>query len=289
LREALAEIIGDSELELAYPLEGSERLVDSEGRVVELSAAKQQTNLVGDGGRCVAVLAHQAGLLDDEQLAREVTEVARLALENERLQAEVRARLVELKRSRARIVEAGDEERRRLERDLHDGAQQRLAGLALSLRLLRTRMDGADAATVARIESAEADVKAAIEQLRELAHGLFPAVLVDGGLAAALVSLAEDAHVPIRLENVARDRVPPGVEAAAYAVVAQTVSAAAGGLVVRADRSSTTLVLDVEAHEVGAIFDGTELEDRVGAADGRLTIDRRNGTVTIHAEFPCAS
>src|SRR5262249_7585796 len=139
LRDALAAIVGDPTLELAYPLEHSDRLVDPQGHPVVLSESKQQTTLVG-GGRPRAVAAHPPGLLDDEQLASEGPPAARPARENERLQAEVAARLEELRRSRARIVEAGDTERRRLERDLHDGAQQHLVGLSLSLRLLRSRL-----------------------------------------------------------------------------------------------------------------------------------------------------
>jgi hypothetical protein len=135
LRDVLRGIVGDPELDLAYPLPEPERLVDAEGQQVELSSHQEQTSLMRDG-RAVAVLAHAPGLLRDEQLVDEVTEAARLALENERLQAEVRAHLEELRASRARIVEASDTERMRLERDLHDGAQQRLVGLSLSLRLL---------------------------------------------------------------------------------------------------------------------------------------------------------
>ncbi len=198
LRSALAEIVGDPRLELAYPLDDSGRLVDADGRTVRLSPELQQTSLIA-GRRRLAVLGHRPGQLDDDGLVRAVTDAARLVLENERLQAEAKARLDELRRSRARIVEAGDAERRRLERDLHDGAQQRLAGLALSLRLLRSRVrSGADSQAAAELFAAETDVLEAIESLRMLAHGIFPAVLADGGLAAAIVALAEESPVPIR-------------------------------------------------------------------------------------------
>jgi signal transduction histidine kinase len=283
----LAEIVGDPGLVLGYPLEGSGRLVDARGNAVELSAGTSQTSLVGSG-RELAVLAHRPGLLDDEQLVNEVTRAARLALENERLQAEVRARLVELRRSRARIVDAGDVERRRLERDLHDGAQQRLAALALSLRLLRSRLSAdADPEVETELAAAEGDVQAAIEGLRELAHGIFPAVLADAGLTAALVALAEDAQVPIELDGLPRDRFAPQIEAAAYVIVAEAASAASGTLVVRGERTPGLLVLDVEVPGMSQRFDPMELEDRVDAADGRLTLERRGGTVTIHAELPC--
>jgi signal transduction histidine kinase len=289
LRDALAEIVGDPGLELGYPLEGTGRLVDARGHHFEPAPGMLQTSLVG-GGRMLAVLAHRPGLLDDEQLVSEVSAAARLALENERLQAEARARLVELRRSRARIVEAGDAERRRLERDLHDGAQQRLVGLALSLRLLRSRLPGdADPAVEAELAAAECDVRAGIEGLRELAHGIFPAVLADGGLAAALVALAEDARVPIRLDGLSSERFPTGVEAAAYTVVAELAGAATDRLAVHASSSGGSLVLDVETQRLSGRFDRTELEDRVGAADGRLTVLRVNGAVRVRAAFPCES
>ena len=289
LREALADIVGDEALELAYPLEGSDRLVDADGHPVVLSAENEQTRLVG-GVRTLAVLAHKRGLLDDEQLMSEVTAAARLALENERLQAEVRGRVEELRRSRARIVEAGDAERRRLERDLHDGAQQRLAGLALSLRLLRSRLAGDDDAALApELAAAEVDLQAAIHDLRELAHGIFPAELADRGLAAAVIALAESSHVPILIDGVSAERYSPDVETAAYVVVAETAAAAKRGLVVHTSRRDDSLVLEVEAREVGEQLDLAELEDRVGAADGRLQVMRSNGGTRIRAEFPCGS
>ena len=289
LRGAIAEIVGDPALELAYPLDGSDRLVDADGRTVQLSPDLQQTTLVA-GRRRLAVVAHRPGQLDDAGLARAVTDAARLVLENERLQAEGKAGLDELRRSRARIVEAGDTERRRLERDLHDGAQQRLAGLALSLRLLRSRVpDGADPQTAAELAAAERDVQEAIESLRALAHGIFPAVLADGGLAAAVVALTEESSVPIRVTAMSDDRFAPGLEAAAYRVVAETADAADGPVTVRASRADDVLVVDVVARELGSRFDRTELEDRVGAENGRLTVTQRNSDVNVRAEFPCVS
>jgi signal transduction histidine kinase len=288
LRDALAAIVGDPTLELAYPLEGSDLLVDTQGRPAVFSAGKQQTNLVGDG-RALAVAAHAPGLLDD-QLVSEVAAAARLALENERLQADVHARLDELRRSRARIVEAGDAERRRLEHDLHDGAQQQLVGLSLSLRLLRSRLPAdADPRLATRLAAAAVDLQGAIAGLRELAHGIFPAVLADGGLRSAVGALAEDTSVAIRVEGMPAERYAPVVESAAYMLVAETAAAATGGLVVRASRCDATLVLEIEAGGVGERLDFAELEDRVGATDGRLTVARSSGRVRIRAEFPCGS
>ncbi|MGN6431531.1 MAG: ATP-binding protein [Gaiellaceae bacterium] len=289
LRDALATIVGDPTLELAYPLEGSDRFVDIHGRPVVLSAGKQKTTLVGDG-RPLAVAAHAPALLDDDQLVSEIAAAARLALENERLRAEEAARQEELRRSRARIVEAADTERRGLERDLHDGAQQHLAGLSVSLRLLRSRLvAGADPQLVAKLAAAEADLQGAMAGLRELAHGIFPGVLTDGGLGAAVAALAEDTNVPICIEHMPPDRFAPMVEAAAYLLVAETAAATAGDLAVRAGRHDTTLVLEIRARDVRPQLDRAEFEDRVGAAEGQLTLERSNHCVKIHAEFPCAS
>jgi signal transduction histidine kinase len=287
LRASLAAIVGDPELVLAYPLAGSGRLVDAEGKLVELSDTLARTTLVRDG-RAVAVLAHAPGLLDDEQLVDEVTAAARLALENERLQAEVRARLEELRGSRAHIVEAGDAERKRLERDLHDGAQQRLVALSLSLRLLRTQLP-ADTSpeTLARLDDAEVGLGTAIADLRRLAHGIFPAVLADEGLAAAVEALAEEAAVPIRIRGLPEGRFPAPVENAAYTVVAELAKSATSSVVVGADRTGDLLTVDVETDDLRGRL---ELEDRVGALDGRLTVrPGPDGRVRIRAELPCAS
>jgi signal transduction histidine kinase len=284
LGHALARIVGDPGLALAYPLGDGSRLVDAEGRPVELPPASETTSLVQDG-RTVAVLAHRPGVLDDEQLVEEVAAAARLALENERLQAEVKARLDELRSSRARIVEAGDAERKRLERDLHDGAQQRLVGLSLSLRLLRSRVDDADG----RLERAESELRRAAAELRELAHGIFPAVLADEGLGPALEALAEEGHVPIRINGIPDQRYDASIETAAYTVVAEAVRTATDTVDVGATASAGTLVVAVATRNVAAV-DLTALEDRIGALDGRLIVrPEAGGGTTIRAELPCAS
>jgi signal transduction histidine kinase len=289
LRDVLAGTVGDPHLVLAYPLGTTNRLVDAQGRPVELDIRQEQTRLIQDG-QAVAVLSHAPGLLDDEQLVENVATAARLALENERLQAEVRARLVELRASRTRIVEAGDAERKRLERDLHDGAQQRLVGLSLSLRLARSQLaTGAPADAVARLDRAEAELREAIVELRELAHGIFPAVLADEGLAAAVEALAEDGRVPVRIRSLPEGRFPLGVETAAYTVIAEAVRATTSGVMVEATRSGDALLVDVEALGESGL-DLIALQDRLGALDGRLAVERReDGYVTLRAELPCES
>ena len=289
LRDVLAGSVGDPDLVLAYPLSTTARLVDAQGQPVALDDRRQQTRLMQDG-QVVAVLAHASGLLDDEQLVDEVAAAARLALENERLQAEVRARLEELRASRARIVEAGDAERRRLERDLHDGAQQRLVGLSLSLRLARSQLtDHADPEALAFLNEADAELRQAIAELRELAHGIFPAVLADEGLAAAVEALAEDGRVSIRILGLPEGRFAARIETAAYTVVAEAVRATTSAVVVEAKRSGDALLVDVETHDESGLG-LVALQDRLGALDGRLVVERgTDGNVTIRAELPCES
>jgi signal transduction histidine kinase len=289
LRDALARIAGDPDLVLAYPLADSGRLVDAEGRGVELPDDGAKTSLVRDG-RPVAVLAHKPGLLDDEQLVEEVTVAARLALENERLQAEVRARLAALRASRLRIVATGDSERRRLERDLHDGAQQQLVALSLSLRLLRSQLAAdADPEAVQALADAESELVAAVAELRDLARGIFPSVLADGGLAVAVRALAEDGPVPLRIGRLPPGRFTPAVETASYTVVAEVARAATGPVAIEAEERDGLLVVLVEA-QVNGELDDQALADRLGALDGRLTVDERDGgQVTIRAELPCGS
>ena len=283
LRDVLAGIVRDPELVLAYPLADSGRVVDAQGHTTELPREHEHTSLMQDG-RPVAVIAHRRGVLDDEQLVEEVTAAARLALENERLQAEVRARLEDLRASRARIVAAGDLERRRLERDLHDGAQQRLVALSLSLRLARMRAPGAD-----QLARAEQELSSAIEELRELARGIFPTVLEDDGLDAAVHALAEEARVPLRVHDLPDGRFDEALEVAAFTVVAETVRAATGSVAVSGREAHGRLELELEAAGVNGL-DVVALEDRLGALDGRLQVAQEaGGATTVRVELPCGS
>ena len=261
-----------------------------DGRPVDVSPRQQQTALVRNHTP-VAVLAHAPGLLDDEQLVDEVTAAARLALENERLRAEACGRLEELRASQARIVAAGDAERRRLERDLHDGAQQRLVALGLSLRLVRSQLQpGVDLETVGRLDLADSLLAKATSELRELAHGIFPAVLADGGLSVAVHALAEDSRVPVHVGPLPEGRFPESVETAAYSVVSETArSGGGGGLFVSGERRAGTLAVEVQTEDLGELDVGA-LRDRLEALDGRLDVRRDgNGRVTIRARVPCGS
>ena len=286
LEEALAHNLGDPDLRLAYPLADG-RYVDAGGRELELGEGT--TPLVRDGLE-VARLAHRPGLLDDQGLIDEVTRAARLALENERLQAEARAQLEDLRASRARVIANGDAERRRLERDLHDGAQQHLVGLALRLGLTRAQLDAErDAKLLARVDGAETELRAALGELRELARGIFPAVLAEEGFAAAVVALAEDGPISLRIASLPDGRVDPAVEAAAYFVVSEAIRQSAGSvLTVNAEYRDGVFALELGCERPPA--DIVDLEDRVGALDGSLAVVfDASGLVTLRAEIPCAS
>jgi signal transduction histidine kinase len=298
----LARSLGDPGLEVAYPLADPGRLVDATGTAVDpVKRDGRAATSLARQGQTVAVLFHRPGLLDDPAVVDEVAAAARLALDNERLQAEVLAQLEELRASRARIVTTGDAERRRLERDLHDGAQQRLVGLALALRLARARLGaGADPDLKALLDRADERLSVAIGELRELAHGIYPAALTEEGLAAAVEALAEHTSTPITVIHMPQERFPGPVETAAYFVIAETT----GYMATLAAATSVTLDvrhygdrLVVEVTENGAGKPDRELEamltdltDRIGALDGQLHVGHiPGGGVTIRAEMPCGS
>src|SRR6266511_2966678 len=281
LRDKLAGVLRDPSVKVAYRLDDG-RLVDGLGRAVVLDG--EVTPLVR-GGESVALLSHRPGLLDDPDLTNEVAAAARLAFENERLQAELRAQLEHLRTSRARVVAQGDAERRRLERDLHDGAQQRLVGLSLQLGLARSRLGSQpDPALLAQIDEAEAELETALDELRELAHGLFPALLAEEGLAAALEALTEEAPVEIEIGALPQP-LSATAEAAAYFVVSEAIKRsrdtpdklAARG---EGDKLVVELEADITASEI------VTLEDRVGAAGGTLELARQaDGRTRIRAEL----
>lgn len=215
----------------------------------------------------------------------------------------------ELRRSRARIVEVADAERRRLERDLHDGAQQRLVALSLSLRLLRSKLHEArgldpsaaaaadDAAAAAAADDAAQELKLAIAELRELARGIHPAILTEAGLGAALTSLAERSVVPAVVTDQPDRRLPPAVEATAYFVVSEALAntakhAAATRVGIGARCTATALRIEVSDDGIGGADRGRGtgiegLHDRVAALDGTLTVESPPGQGTlVVAEIP---
>jgi signal transduction histidine kinase len=275
LADALARSLSDPRLEVAYPV--GERLVDGNGQPIETDG-RQATPLVRDGAT-IAVLLHEPGSMLPDELERELGSAARLAIENERLRAEVLSRLHELRASRARIVGSADTERRRLERDLHDGAQQQLLAVSYDLRLALSEADGHLASA---LQAGIEEVEAALDELRELAHGIHPAILSEAGLDAALRTLAESARAPLEIVACTQDRFPPATEAAAYAIAVEALNRTdEEGVVLRATRSGHTLVVDAEG---AGIAPSVYLADRVGALGGTVTATARG----LRAEFPCA-
>ena len=229
LRAALARALGDPSLDLAYWFPAEARYVTGDGRPVEVPGAgsDRRSTLVERDGTPIAMLLHDPALDHNSDLVRSVCAAAGLALENERLQAELRARLVELNASRGRLVEATDSERRRIERNLHDGTQQRLVSIAMSLGLLESKLprDRDDAAPIVR--EARTALALALEELRELTQGIHPTLLVERGLPVALEELCRRAGLPAHLKVDLDVRLPDQVETAAYYFASEALSNAA--------------------------------------------------------------
>ena len=296
-REALARALGDPSLELAYWLR-DDTFVDADGHAVSLPAAGsgRVATKVERSGLPVAALIHDESLSDHPELVDGVVAAAGLALENERLQAQLRARLEDLRASRARVVETADVERRRLERNLHDGAQQRLVALSLSLALAE-RDFADDKAICAVFEQTRSELADTLAELRELARGIHPAVLTERGLGPALDALAGRAHVPVDVRELPGERLPAGVEAAAYYLVAEALTnvakyAEASIATVRVCVEDSHLLVEVADDGVGGA-DASRgsgirgLADRVEALDGRLDVHSPPGAGTrVSAAIP---
>ena len=301
LRDALAEALGDPSLSLAYWVPEQGYYADADGHRVELPAREGATacTQVEHEGRPVAVICHDSSLDTEPELISTVGAAASLALENERLNVELRARVEELRASRARIVQAAEDERRRLERDLHDGAQQRLVTLALNLRLASAKLDSDPETARGLLDETARELGEATTELRELARGLHPAVLSDRGLGPALEALAGRAPIPVELRERPPEDLPPAVESASYFVVAEALTnvaryADATRAEVRVSRMNGRVEVEVRDDGVGgadpAAGSGLRgLADRVAALDGRLEVVSESGAGTIvRAVIPCA-
>ena len=258
------------------------------------SEAGRAVTLIGPDEEPLAAIEHDERLLGQHRLLEAAGSAATLALENTRLQAELRAQLAEVRGSRTRIVTAADAERRRVERDLHDGAQQRLLALGFALQLLRDRGGDAELLT-----EAETELQLALAELRDLARGIHPAILTEQGLAAAVRSLADRSTIPVDT-RLGDERYPPAIETAAFFLVSEALAnvskhADASSASVTVSRLNGKLVVEVSDDGRGGATarsgNGLQsLSDRVGALDGRLTIDSVAGRgTTIRAEIPCAS
>ena len=273
--------------------------VDLEGRPVELSDENGRTaTSIDRKGVHVAALLHDGALDEEPELLEAVCAAAGIALENGRLNAELRARLEELKGSRARVLEAGQKERQRLERNLHDGAQQRLIALSLELSLLEEQLIH-DPVARTRVDEARREIARSLEELRDVARGIHPAVLTGHGLAVALESIAARTPVPVRLAVAVEGRLPEQVEVAAYYVVSESLTNI--GKHAQATRATAEIVR-ANGHVVVEIIDNgvggadTErgsglrgLADRVEALGGRLRVwTPLGGGTRVRAEIPCA-
>ena len=299
---AVAEALGDPSVQLAYWLDDERRFVGEDGTPCEIPAAndaRRAAAMVRHGDALVGAIVYDRALDEDPELVSAAAGAAALSMQNGRLEAELRARVADLRVSRARLVAEGMAERRRLERDLHDGAQQRLVSLALQLGLARSALARDPREAERMLVRAGEELDQALDELRELARGLHPAILTDRGLSAAVDALAARSPVPVEVEQVPAERLPAPVEAAAYFVVSEALAnlakhAGAEHAEVRIARANGHAVIEVhDDGRGGADPEGHGLRglaDRVGALDGRLRVDSPPGAgTTIRAEIPCAS
>ena len=296
LRDALARAVGDPSLEVGYWVADSGSFIDSEGRTLSLPdpASNRSATFVEREGEPIAAIVHDPAVLDDPELLEAVRAAAQLDASNARLQADVQARVAELEASGRRILLARDEERRRLERRLHDGAERRLVELRETLR--RVRLSASSPRTNERIINAEAQLSRTLEELRQLGQGLHPRILSEQGLRSAITSLAQGSPIPVEI-NVTEARMPPSVEVAAYFACAEALAN------VGKYASASKVTVSVTSHEAGVLVviedDGVGgadpahgsglrgLADRIGTLGGTLrVVSVPGGGTRLAAEIP---
>jgi signal transduction histidine kinase len=284
MQSALARALGDAKLQLAYWLPDRQAFVDAYGRAVDEPKPEpaRTATRVTRREATIAVVSHAGSVAG---LIKEMGPAMRLGLENERLQAEVLARLGELRESRARIVQTSDDERRTLERNLHDGAQQQLLALSYNLRLARAAAHSEPAAEVA-LAAAIQETQQALEELRDLAHGIYPAVLMVAGLTPALESLADSASVVVQIKG-GDQRFPAAVETTIYFVALDALTdaiergAAHVSITVAQDDQSISIIVEDDGSERASRM--VSLADRVGALGGTLALEPN----ICRVEMPC--
>lgn len=281
LRAKLGRALGDPSLVVGYRLPGLDGFIDDEGRPVELPPAGSGRGVtaIADGGEQVAVLVHDEALLADRHLVESVTSAARVAVANARLQAEARTRADELEASRRRIVQAADEQRRRLEQELRLGAERRLEGVHDLLAEARSEASDADAEAIAALER---ELNATRRELREFAHGVHPGALTDGGLMPALGQLAERSPIPVTVTGEVA-RLPGPIEAGLFFVCSEALAnavkhACASGISVDVRRERERVVVTIADDGVGgASAEGGSglrgLADRMQALGGELRVE----------------
>ena len=298
--EWLRRVLGDPSLRLGLWFLERNQFVGADGEPFSEEDCASDRVAIGfedELGRPLALVEHDPALLDERELLEAALAGARLALQRNRLQWELKMQLAELKRSRVRLVEAADTERRRLERNLHDGAQQRLVSLSLALRLAQAKLRSDPDATEQLLTGAAEELQLALQELRELARGLHPAVLADRGLAAALESLADRSALPVELSVSCDCRLAEPIEVAAFYVVSEALAnvakyAQATCARVTVTKTDSTLELEVADDGVGgadpAAGSGLRgLVDRVDALDGRLeVVSPPGGGTRVRAVLP---
>jgi signal transduction histidine kinase/uncharacterized membrane protein (UPF0136 family) len=302
LQPALAQALHDPSLQVVYWLPTQEWYADLEGGRVELPTADSEraATVLDDPDGPVAALIYDSSLLHEGQLAETAAAAVRMALENARLQVQLRAQLEEVRESRARLVEAADSERQRVERNLHDGAQQQLVTLLLSMQATKAEaLRRSDKATARLIDANIAELKHALDELRELAHGIHPTILTQAGLLPAIRSLTDRCPIPVEVKGeLGDDRMAPPLEAALYFVVAESVTNAVKHskgqrMSIALDRRPGWAAVEVSDDGVGGadLSHGSGLRgltDRIAAVGGRLEVKTAPGKGTIvHAEVPC--
>jgi signal transduction histidine kinase len=277
LRDAFAELLSDPTLELAY-LEADEDFVNAQGLPVsaERTPGRRRTSLVHDGNPLGLLLHASTASVPPEEL-EDLVDAAHLGLEHEGLIARALSEERELRESGVRLLVARDTERRRLERDLHDGAQQRLVSVALGLELLRHSCPGQ------QLDYAKVQLKLAIDELRSIAQGLAPPVLVDAGLAAALEALAETRQLQVTAPGL--ERFDPAVETTAYQLVERASRGTSTSVILarKVDKLRVDLALKGDAPDMDTA------DERVVALGGWMAVQREGSTIHVEVELPVES
>lgn len=286
LEQGLSAVLGDQHLSVAYPVAVG-GLVSADGRPAAPPHPGQVTTTLERGGEVVALVRHAPSIMAPDELADRIGAAARLAVDNERMRATLLAQVEQLKASRARVVATSDAERRRLERDLHDGAQQRLLALTYELRMARADAEAnGDPDRAAALTTALEQAQAAVAELRAIAHGIHPATLTEAGLGPALLWLADAATIPVEVLALPDERFPEAAERAAYQAVARAIERAEQGaldhLQVSTSREGDRLVVYLQPP--GDMTAEWDVIDRIGALGGDLRIDEG----ILRVEVPCA-
>lgn len=302
LETAVGRALRDRSLRVGFWLPADGRFVGADGAPFRppVEDASRAVTPVEHDGDLLAVLVHDRALEAEPEVVEAVCAAARLALARARLQAEVAAQLAEVRASRARLVDATDTARRRIERDLHDGAQQRLLGLSLALQVTERHARRGDGDVVGLLEAARTELRHALEELRELARGIHPAVLTEDGIGAAVESLAERCDLPVEVTVSLSERPSSAVEATAYFVVSEALanitkhaSASRASVTVHSDGADLTVTVTDDGSGGADAARGTGLRglrDRVEAVGGRLDIRSVPGAGTdVRVVMPCGS